>query len=101
MEAPMLTQCPVTQVRIPHHQRVLRYALRTLLLIFALAGDDVVAQDFRGAIQGRVTDNSGASVPGVTVTALNLATNAVSTTTTNENGNYSVPFLPPGQYKIT
>jgi hypothetical protein len=101
MEAPMLTQCPVTPFRIPHHQRVLRYALRTLLLVFALAGDDVVAQDFRGAIQGRVTDNSGASVPGVTVTALNLATNAVSTTTTNENGNYSVPFLPPGQYKIT
>ena len=39
------------------------------------------AQDFRGGITGRITDGSGGRLPGVTVTATNVATKVASTTT--------------------
>jgi hypothetical protein len=58
------------------------------------------AQDFRGGITGRITDASGGRLPGVTVTATNVATNVASATTTNGEGDYSVPFLNPGTYAI-
>src|SRR5437870_925109 len=58
------------------------------------------AQEFRGSITGRVTDPSGASVPGSQVTVTNSATNVSSSATTNEDGLYSVPYLAPGQYTV-
>ena len=58
------------------------------------------AQDFRGGITGRITDASGGRMPGVTVTATNVATNVASTTTTNNEGDYSILFLNPGTYSL-
>ena len=71
-----------------------------LLLIVVLAPGAAVAQDFRGAITGRIADKSGAVLPGVTVTATNVATNVGSTTTTNSDGVYSILYLTPGQYTV-
>src|SRR3954468_7016382 len=59
------------------------------------------AQDFRGGITGRITDASGGRMPGVTVTATNVATNVASATTTNGEGDYAILFLNPGRYSIT
>src|SRR5258706_13787835 len=59
------------------------------------------AQDFRGGITGRVTDESGGRLPGVTVTATNVATNVASTTTTNGEGDYNILYLTPGMYTLT
>jgi Carboxypeptidase regulatory-like domain/TonB dependent receptor-like, beta-barrel len=70
------------------------------LLIVGLAPGAAVAQDFRGAITGRIADKSGAVLPGVTVTATNVATNVGSTTTTNSDGVYSILYLTPGQYTV-
>ena len=39
-------------------------------------------------------------MPGVTVTATNVATNVASTTTTNGEGDYSILFLNPGTYTV-
>jgi Carboxypeptidase regulatory-like domain len=61
----------------------------------------VSAQDYRGGITGRITDASGGRMPGVTVTATNVATNVASTTTTNSEGDYSILFLNPGTYTVT
>src|SRR5256884_4779756 len=58
------------------------------------------AQEFRGSITGRVTDASGASVPGSQVTVTNSATNVSSSATTNEDGVYTVLYLAPGQYTV-
>ena len=58
------------------------------------------AQDFRGGITGRITDASGGRMPGVTVTATNVATNVASTTTTNGEGDYAILFLNPGTYSL-
>lgn len=60
----------------------------------------LVAQETRGTVLGRVTDASGAVVPGVTVQATNMATSVVSTTQSNAEGNYEMPFLIPGTYRL-
>jgi Carboxypeptidase regulatory-like domain len=61
----------------------------------------LAAQESRGTLQGRVTDSSGAAVPGATVEVLNLATGVVTTSTTNEQGSYRAPLLNPGSYRVT
>jgi Carboxypeptidase regulatory-like domain len=54
-----------------------------------------------GSIVGTVTDPSGAVVVGATVTVTNVGTGASRTTTTNQQGGYSLSAMPPAQYKIT
>jgi hypothetical protein len=61
----------------------------------------VPAQEARGTLQGRVSDSTGAVVPGATVEVANVATGVAISTTSNEEGNYRVPFLIPGTYRIT
>jgi hypothetical protein len=75
-------------------------SLLHLLLALALA-PAAVAQEARGAIQGRVLDTSGSAVPGATVEVRNLATGVVTPTVSNDEGSYRVPFLIPGNYTVT
>jgi len=74
-----------------------RIVLIALILGFATAAG---AQTFRGAISGRIADQSGAMLPGVTVTATNDATGVARTTVTSANGDFSVPDLQLGTYTI-
>ena len=53
-----------------------------------------------GGITGVVTDNSGAVLPGVTVTATNNATGQSRTATSGSDGFYNLPLLQPGSYKV-
>jgi hypothetical protein len=59
------------------------------------------AQELRGRIIGVVTDDSGAVVPGVTVTATSPALIQPQTTNTGSDGIYRFPALPSGVYSIT
>lgn len=59
------------------------------------------AQEFRGTISGTVTDTSGAVIPGAAVTAREVRTGTVAHTTTDGAGDYTIPFLLPGQYELT
>jgi outer membrane receptor protein involved in Fe transport len=68
----------------------------SLLTMASVAG----AQTFRGGISGRVVDSSGAVLPGVTVTATNTATGVGRTTTTSDTGDFSLPDLALGVYKL-
>jgi hypothetical protein len=54
-----------------------------------------------GTITGRVTDTSGAVLPGVTVTIASPSLLGQQTTTTNEQGLYRFAAVPPGVYTIT
>ncbi|HEU0141144.1 MAG TPA: TonB-dependent receptor [Bryobacteraceae bacterium] len=58
------------------------------------------AQEFRGSISGTVTDASGGSVPGATVTAINTSTNVRLPTTATSTGSFTIPFVLPGNYRI-
>jgi hypothetical protein len=53
-----------------------------------------------GTITGTVTDNTGALLPGVTVTATSPALMGTQTAVTNEQGVYRFPSLPPGEYAL-
>lgn len=53
-----------------------------------------------GSIQGTVLDDTGAVIPGATVTATNLATGVVTTRETSGAGVYAVSPLPPGEYRV-
>ena len=54
-----------------------------------------------GAIAGDVIDPTGGSVPNATVTATNLGTGEVRTTTTGTAGHYVVSQLTSGEYKVS
>lgn len=54
-----------------------------------------------GDIIGVVRDQSGAVLPGVSITVVNEGTGAVRTAVTAENGEYAVTLLPPATYTIT
>ena len=56
---------------------------------------------FGSALQGTVTDPSGAIVPNATVTLTNPATNQTQTTKTNGSGQYSFSSLGPANYQVT
>jgi hypothetical protein len=53
-----------------------------------------------GAIEGTVTDTSGAVLPGVTVTAAGDALMALRTTVSATDGTYRMSGLPPGIYRV-
>jgi Carboxypeptidase regulatory-like domain len=53
-----------------------------------------------GTITGDVKDSSGAVIPGATITAQNVATNAARTQASNEVGAYTFAALPPGSYLV-
>ncbi len=54
-----------------------------------------------GVVQGRVTDQTGAVVPGAQVTLTNVATKSVRRGTTNGKGIYVFPFVLPGVHDLT
>ena len=60
-----------------------------------------VFSQYRGTLQGTVTDPQGAVIPGATVTLISSETNTTKTATTSETGSYAIPGLAPGQYSLT
>ncbi|MBI3678924.1 MAG: carboxypeptidase regulatory-like domain-containing protein [Acidobacteria bacterium] len=71
------------------------------LILLAAATAAAYAQDVRGVILGRVLDASGAVVVNAAVRATNLNTNTIVPAATNVEGNYTIPFLLPGMYRVT
>jgi hypothetical protein len=71
------------------------------LLAAILVRSPATAQQGRGSISGSVVDASGASVPGASVHLVNTGTNASTALTTNEEGYFTAPALPVGQYNVT
>ena len=73
----------------------------SLFLILAVVPYRAGAQESRGTIVGTVTDSSGGVVPDARVEVVNIATNVKVPTVTNEGGSFRVPFLIPGEYRVT
>lgn len=70
-----------------------------LLLVVCLFTFGSWAQSTRGTIVGNVTDASGAAVPAAEVVVTNQGTNVSITTTTGNEGEYTVTNLDPGTYR--
>src|SRR5205807_8945765 len=76
--------------------RCLAIPLAALFLVASAA-----AQEFRGTINGRVTDPSSNPIPNAKVTLKNSATNEQIDVNTTEGGDYTANFVLPGRYTIT
>jgi carboxypeptidase family protein/TonB-dependent receptor-like protein len=70
------------------------------LLLTLVFGSSARAQ-FQSAIEGTISDSSGARIPDVKVTLINVDTGVSQTAQTNSVGFYSFPSLGPGKYKVT
>jgi Carboxypeptidase regulatory-like domain len=75
-------------------------ALGLLLAIMALCSASLRAQTSFGQIAGNVTDASGGSVPGATVTITNVGTHTVRTVVSDDSGFYILTNLPIGDYAV-
>ena len=71
-----------------------------VLVTMVFGGAPVAAQEFRGRINGTVTDNTGAVLPGVTVTASGPALIQPQVQVTGTDGSFRFLALPPGVYEI-
>jgi hypothetical protein len=85
--------------------RGVRYQLLLILLacavLLAPLGNQLIAQESRGSIVGKVSDPTGAVVPGATVTVVSKTMGTKVAVSTNEAGAYQASFLLPGGYQIT
>jgi outer membrane receptor protein involved in Fe transport len=70
-------------------------------LFLAICATTAFAQTVTGSMEGRVTDQAGAVVPGATVIIRNVETGQERNVTTNEEGFYRAPFLLLGAYRVT
>src|SRR4051794_6643468 len=72
------------------------------LLSLAFQASSLMAQTGGGAtLVGTVKDSSGSVVAAATVKVVNTATSFLTTTTSQPDGSYYVPYLTPGNYKVT
>src|SRR5437762_12268235 len=69
-------------------------------LWLALSLEPLSSQTTTGSIVGTVSDNSGAAVPGASVTVTNIDTNIATKTSTDSAGQYVLTPLPVGHYSV-
>jgi hypothetical protein len=69
-------------------------------LIAGLGAVSVLGQSATGQVSGTVEDSNGARVPGATIIVTNLATSLQRQATSNEEGDFAIQLLAPGDYKV-
>ncbi|HEX7191382.1 MAG TPA: TonB-dependent receptor, partial [Thermoanaerobaculia bacterium] len=74
------------------------YLILTAALL--LVATSMFAQGTGGALIGRVTDETGGALPGVTITATNDATGISRSVVTGSDGSYRFTTLPVGTYTV-
>lgn len=85
-----------------HHARILLRGLLLTITLFTVGAIGADAQEITGTIIGTVKDTSGAAVSGATVTIEDADKRiVVRTVTTGDDGAYSAPLLPAGNYSVT
>jgi Carboxypeptidase regulatory-like domain len=72
-----------------------------IFLVSLLVVSPLFAQSTRCTVNGTVTDSSQAAVPDAAVKAVNQDTQVPYTSVTNAAGNYVIPQLPEGRYKVS
>src|SRR5574340_534945 len=80
-------------------RKALLYMVYILSAVLISSGA-ACAQESLASLLGRVTDPSGAVIAGAAVRATNVATNTTASSVSNEQGNYEIPYLLPGVYRV-
>ncbi|MGH9839267.1 MAG: TonB-dependent receptor domain-containing protein, partial [Blastocatellia bacterium] len=71
------------------------------IFLLAICAVSVFPQTVTGTMEGRVTDQAGAVIPGASVVIRNTETGQERKVTANGEGFYRAPFLPLGVYRVT
>ena len=79
----------------------MRKLIPAVILVASLILVSLAAQAVTGTILGTVTDDTGAVLPGVTVTVTHTDTGLVRTAVTDSAGEFTVPSIPTGTYAIS
>jgi len=82
----------------------MKILVKTFLWAFAMTAVTLYcpAQSIiSGSVDGTVTDQSGAALPGATVTLVNMGTNTMVKTTTGADGHSRFACVVSGTYRIT
>lgn len=71
-----------------------------VVVLLASAVPFARAQAVGASLRGTITDGTGATLPGATVTILNVGTGAAKELQTDSAGRYTAPILAPGDYEV-
>ncbi len=80
--------------------RTIRNILGLIFISLLFALPSTAQTGSTGALTGTLTDPNGAAVAGAQVKVINEATGEVRAVVSQESGNYAVPQLPPGFYRL-
>src|SRR5260370_18634844 len=94
-----MTQMRNTVCRMAHAAR-LACVYAVVLCLSLIVAPTARAQVLYGTITGTVTDASKAAVPNAPVTVVDQGTGATRATTTNGQGEYTIPDLQQGTYSV-
>ncbi len=90
-----------TSVSEQRRNRTSGWLFLAIALLLMLPSRVAFAQFDTGSLVGVIEDSSGAVVPGATVDAVNKATGVVYTGVSGDSGEYEIPNLHTGTYKVT
>ena len=68
--------------------------------VLLISASTLWGQTTNATLRGSITDQSGAVLPGVTISVKNQGTGEERTTLSDETGNYQIAALPVGVYQI-
>lgn len=86
---------------VPSLATLFRGTLFIVVLMLTASSQRALAQQTLGAINGTVTDSSGAVVPNVNIKARAVATNLELKAASKSDGSFSISDLPIGNYEVT
>ena len=86
--------------RLPFAVLLLRCAFCLLVITCHSSLDAALAQGTTATLSGTVTDQNGAVIPDVSIAVINIAQGFQRSATTNGEGAFVVPLLPPGHYTV-
>ncbi len=81
------------------NRRTADLVFAALALLFPFCGWSQVANT--GSVQGTVTDQTGAMVPGAALSLRNVATGSTETALSDASGTFRFPIVPVGRYTLT
>jgi outer membrane receptor protein involved in Fe transport len=87
--------------RIPRRRWDLVRLSLMIAVVVACFAASTAAQSATGSIEGVVSDQSGAVLPGVTVTVTQSQTGLSRNAVTDDQGIFRVPLLPVGAYEVS
>src|SRR5262249_9418491 len=84
-----------------HRIRLFQPMLFSMLVAISALSVGTFGQGIRATVTGRVIDSSGAVMPKAKVTITNTGTNETRVVEASDEGDYTIPQLPPGDYALT